>query len=124
MLDPGFHFLSFRLDPFTSIASSLTISNLQPGSLVPVLPGDFNQDGSVDTADYVVWRHTYTSSSDLRADANGNGNIGAEDYEIWRKYFGTTSAAAAASLIPESATFTMAACVLSMVGVHRWRLTV
>ena len=40
------------------------------------LPGDFNQDGTVDAADFVVWRKglgtTYTQS----------------DYAIWRANFG------------------------------------
>jgi hypothetical protein len=42
---------------------------------VPSIPGDFNFDGSVDTADYVVWRKT-------------DGTHGG--YETWRANFGTT----------------------------------
>ncbi|MCI0335305.1 MAG: autotransporter-associated beta strand repeat-containing protein [Planctomycetes bacterium] len=43
---------------------------------VPGLPGDFNFDGSVDVADYVLWRKT----------------IGTQDaYNTWRANFGTTA---------------------------------
>jgi hypothetical protein len=65
---------------------------------------DFNGDGIVDSADYIVWRR-------------GNGTIyTAADYELWRTHFGATigtgSAAATAGAIPEPATcllLTMAA---------------
>jgi hypothetical protein len=62
-------------------------TNLQLRSLsnaAPVLPGDFNEDGSVDAADYVVWR-------------NGQGTLYTEDdHQIWRANFGRTSGNAAA----------------------------
>jgi hypothetical protein len=48
------------------------------------IPGDFNTDGTVDAADYVVWRNglgtTYTQT----------------DYDAWRANFGRTPAGAAA----------------------------
>jgi hypothetical protein len=72
-----------------------------------LLPGDFNHDGSVDAADYVIWRKsagqgvTYFS----RADGNGSGVVDAADYAIWRSQFGATASATVASLtIPEAAT--------------------
>jgi hypothetical protein len=55
-----------------------------------VLPGDFNGDGSVDAADYVVWRKT---------------DLSQEGYNEWRTNFGRTSGGAAlgASAVPEPA---------------------
>jgi hypothetical protein len=51
-----------------------------PLDIVTVLPGDFNGDGAVDTADYVVWR-------------KGLGTTYAQgDYDVWRAHFGTGSA--------------------------------
>jgi hypothetical protein len=42
-------------------------------------PGDFNQDGTVDAADYVVWR-------------KGLGTIFTQaDYDVWRAHFGETA---------------------------------
>jgi hypothetical protein len=49
-------------------------------NLAAVLPGDFNDDGRVDAADYTVWR-----------DGLG-GAYTAEDYEVWRSHFGQPNA--------------------------------
>jgi hypothetical protein len=46
------------------------------------LPGDYNADGAVDAADYVVWR---TNDGPL------------EDYNTWRANFGRTAASASAT---------------------------
>lgn len=57
------------------------------------LEGDFNLDGQVDTADYVVWRENEGTLYDQ------------DDYNDWRASFGKPSdAASAASAIPEPAT--------------------
>jgi hypothetical protein len=67
----------------------------------PGLPGDFNHDGSVDAADYVVWRK------------NPGGVYTPDDYTAWRANFGATlgsGAGASASdhaispVVPEPAT--------------------
>jgi autotransporter-associated beta strand protein len=54
----------------------------------PPLAGDFNTDGVVDAADYVVWRNgldvTYTEA----------------DYDVWRANFGRTTAAGASNSAP------------------------
>ncbi len=51
-----------------------------PSSLV--LIGDYNEDGDVDAADYVVWRKTFGSSVEqfAGADGNGDGIVDAADY--------------------------------------------
>ncbi len=57
-------------------------------------PGDFNANGVVDSADYVIWRDTLGTMSTL----NGNGNetgasanlVDAADYTLWRANFGST----------------------------------
>lgn len=55
--------------------NSVTLTVLAPG-----MPGDFNGDGVVDAADYVVWRKglgiTYTPA----------------DYDVWRAHFGESTA--------------------------------
>jgi GH35 family endo-1,4-beta-xylanase len=57
---------------------------------VVVAPGDYNADGHVDSADYVVWRKTFGSADDLRADGNANRVIDDGDYDVWRSHFGAT----------------------------------
>lgn len=87
-----------------------------------LLAGDYNRDGLVDAADYVVWRGTYgTSVMPFEgADGDGSGTIGDEDYPVWMAHFGETSgpaAGAGASLaaVPEPASF-----VLALMGGFAW----
>lgn len=67
------------------------------------MQGDFNGDGQVDAADYVVWRKTggspqqYTTwresfnaaSSTWPGDLNGDGVVDGADYVVWRKAGGS-----------------------------------
>jgi hypothetical protein len=46
--------------------------------------GDYNLDNVVDGADYSIWKKTYGSTIDLRADGNKNGVIDIGDYTVWR----------------------------------------
>lgn len=56
------------------------------------LPGDYNVNGTVDAADYVVWRKTLGGSITryTGADGSGNGSVGPEDYDLWKSHFGQT----------------------------------
>ena len=47
-------------------------------------PGDYNGDQLIDQNDYRVWKTTFGSTVDLRADGNKNGVIDIGDYTIWR----------------------------------------
>ena len=72
------------------------------------VPGDYNQNGLVDAADYVVWRDTVGQmGAGLAADGNGDRQIDAADFNVWRTHFGATVVAATASTlapVPEPAT--------------------
>jgi hypothetical protein len=64
----------------------------------PVLLGDYNGNGSVDAADYVVWRHNVGASS-LPNRGNGiTGPVGQADYNYWRAHFGATSGSGSGSV--------------------------
>jgi hypothetical protein len=65
----------------------LSFNNFSPTFAVPLL-GDYNRNGVVDLADYVVWRKTLGSVTNLNADGNGNGSIDVGDYTVWRANFG------------------------------------
>ncbi|TWT35938.1 CotH protein [Posidoniimonas corsicana] len=58
---------------------------------IGALPGDYDASGLVDQQDYSVWRSTYGSTTDLRADGNGDGRVDAADYTVWRDNLGTSS---------------------------------
>jgi T5SS/PEP-CTERM-associated repeat protein len=71
------------------------------------LAGDYNLNGAVDAADYVVWRKTLGQTGDgLPADGDGDGMIDTGDYDVWRTNFGLTAGAAAATsaAVPEPET--------------------
>jgi hypothetical protein len=58
------------------------------------VPGDYNQNGVVDAADYTLWRKTLNGSASPAgsgADGNGNGTIDAGDFAFWRQNFGKSS---------------------------------
>lgn len=67
--------------------------------LVPV-SGDYNQNGVVDAADYVVWRKSLgLTGTGLAADGDGNGEVNAADYDFWKAHFGQTTASAMGAAI-------------------------
>jgi hypothetical protein len=77
---------SFRLD---NIRIGETFADVIPAA-PPLADGDFNLDGVVDAADYVVWRK------------DGNVNYSDDDYSAWRMNFGMGSATgASSSVVPE-----------------------
>jgi len=79
--------------------------------------GDYNNDGVVNAADYVVWRKTLGSFSELAADGDGSGNISVHDYNVWRQNFGnpTINASNVASNAPEPTPVAVAAIVFGWV---------
>jgi hypothetical protein len=58
------------------------VSNLEPG--------DYNDDASIDAADYVIWRKALGQSATFfsGADGDGSGLVDDADYELWRRRFG------------------------------------
>lgn len=80
------------------------------GTIAVVLPGDFNRNGGVDTADYVSWRKgvgtTYV----------------ANDYSLWRTNFNKTATAASPTLaaVPEPTT-ALLLCIAGLIAICRAR---
>jgi autotransporter-associated beta strand protein len=56
----------------------------------PVI-GDYNNDGKVDSADYVVWRRKIGATTLTNRDPNNTGAVGQADYVAWRAHFGQTA---------------------------------
>lgn len=72
------------------------------------LAGDYNQDGQVDAADFLVWRKTAGQAGPgLAADGNGDDMVGTADYALWQANYGLSTPANPASLqsaaVPEPA---------------------
>lgn len=56
--------------------------------------GDYNSDGAVNAADYVLWRKSLGQTGpNLPADGDGSLEVDAGDYSYWRQRFGNTSSA-------------------------------
>jgi beta-glucanase (GH16 family) len=65
------------------------------------LSGDYNADGAVDAADYVMWRKSDGQNGlNLPADGSGNGNVDAADYAVWRANFSIAESASSMGLTP------------------------
>ena len=67
---------------FTDGSQGVFVSNA-----VAHLPGDFNNDGTVDAADYIVWRKTDNTQT---------------GYDTWRANFGTSLNAGSGSVLPSA----------------------
>jgi hypothetical protein len=96
------------------------------GTFAPVgdpVPGDYNGNGTVDAADYVVWRDSMgQNGSGMAADGDGSGTIDSGDYEFWRSRVGLTAGSGAiADAVPEPATLAVAWCILGVLLARRTR---
>jgi hypothetical protein len=91
-----------------------------PSLLPPTLAGDYNGDGKVDAADYIVWRDTFGSTTDLRANGDNSGAsqgvIDQADYLTWMQNFGATQAPGSAATVPEPSSVVLLVAALGAVG--------
>jgi hypothetical protein len=60
-------------------------------SFLPAVAGDYNGNGVVDAADYVVWRN----GGPLQNEVATLGSVTPEDYTAWRARFGNTAGSGA-----------------------------
>jgi hypothetical protein len=93
-----------------------------PWSNSAPIAGDFNHNGTVDMADYVVWRKSQGQAGwGLAADSDLNGHIDAADYAAWRSHFGQPPGSGSFNdgAIPEPATWTMLLAAISSIFLRR-----
>ena len=94
-----------------------------PAALSP--NGDYNDNGIVDAADYVLWRNMLgqtTSPAGSGADGNQNGLIDAGDYDFWRARFGDTPGGlGSGSAVPEPACAVYALAIAALAYSRRQR---
>jgi hypothetical protein len=67
-----------------------TLAQWLSGFVSNLEPGDYNDDTTVDAADYVIWRKSQGQSATFfgGADGDGSGLVDDADYELWRRRFG------------------------------------
>jgi hypothetical protein len=108
------------LNNLGQVAFAYSLANGQEGIAIwspdVDLPGDFNHDGSVDAADYTVWRD------------NATGEFTPADYGLWKENFGRASTETPASgsssgavSIPEPAALLLALLGSSLLLTSRAR---
>ena len=92
------------------------------------VPGDYNNNGTVDAADYVLWRNGGPLQNEVAGVTPGQ--VTAEDYAAWRARFGNGAPVPAAgsvlagSAVPEPSTFVYlvaAALGVAFIGSKRGR---
>src|SRR5262249_15000289 len=93
----------------------------------PPVTGDYNANGVVDAADYVVWRKTLgQTAAGLPADGDNSGTIDAGDFDVWKAHFGNTAGtgtAIDAAVIPEPVSTMLLLCstgIWAMTRARRW----
>lgn len=92
--------------------------------LAPGLPGDYNNDGIVDAADYSVWRDNLGAADESALNGNGDGMNGVDtaDYQLWRTNFGAMAPAAIAvsqGAVPEPATLVLLVLSIQAISICR-----
>jgi hypothetical protein len=80
--------------------------------VTPGLPGDYNQNGVVDAADYVVWRKNDGSQA---------------GYDVWRTNFGRTAgsgagASVSSSAVPEPGLLALVLCGAVILLCRPWQI--
>ncbi|WP_145250610.1 hypothetical protein [Aeoliella mucimassa] len=103
---------------------SLAAYQLRVPTSIPVfdpLPGDFNDDGQVDLADYTLWRDNL--GTDFNLEGNGDelgaskGIVDAADYLLWKESFGNSRPN---NIVPTTATVPeptgLGCCLLALVA--------
>jgi hypothetical protein len=109
-------FVSLNLPTLAGLAwNTSNLYTLGELSLVAAgLPGDYNGNGSVDSADYVLWRNNDNTAVTLPNDSTPG--TSSADYSVWRAHFGQTagngSGADATAAVPEPATGIMIIMVI------------
>ncbi|MCO6046253.1 autotransporter-associated beta strand repeat-containing protein [Aeoliella sp. ICT_H6.2] len=90
------------------------------------LAGDYNGDGHVDIADYVVWRNNLGSTTAMLPGDSTPEIVDASDYTVWKNNFGASSGALSGlasnqQAVPEPSAFGLliAAAMLAVVARRR-----
>jgi hypothetical protein len=91
--------------------------------------GDFNLDGRIDAADYVVWRKSDGSSGAMFTEGDGDldGDVDDDDFAVWRSQFGFARQAlsggagsgAGAGAVPEPSALSLCFFVCGLFAVSR-----
>jgi hypothetical protein len=101
--------------PGGSAPNEFYLDNIRAIGAPATVPGDYNQNGTVDAADYVLWRNMLDQTVAPGSGADGTGPAGQPDglvnrldHDFWRARFGNSSASSsevALAAVPEPASW-------------------
>ncbi len=104
-----------------SSLTSFSISAVQQ----PTIAGDYNNNGVVDAADYVVWRDNVGTTHPLVNDNGIGGVVRQLQYDLWRTHFGSHAAAGAVAMasdaVPEAGTHMLLLLAVTAAWARRCR---
>jgi hypothetical protein len=110
--------ISVVVDNIRFCNDSLEVCQLPPAAEGTL--GDFNDDGTVDAADYVVFRKFEGTATDLPNDGSLIGNVGQGHYELWMENFGDSDAGAGGGTgVPEPSTLLLVTLCMAAVASRR-----
>ena len=86
---------------------------------VTVLYGDYNDDGTIDAADYTTWRDVVTAGGSTLTNDPTPGTVDESDFDYWKAHYGESagSGALVGAPVPEPSTLllaALAACAMAM----------
>lgn len=109
--NPTFDFLIYSDEGLTDSTERITYT-LATGPAA--VAGDYNEDGTVDAADYTLWRDSENSIGiGLAADGNGDEVVDGADYTIWANNYGMSSSTSSAAAVPEPSSLCLLALMLA-----------
>ncbi len=118
---------SFDILDFSSLSGSFSALSLPSGiewntsqlltsGVIFVASGDFDQDGDVDGADFLIWQRGFgtTGGATLtEGDANGDGNVNGLDLSIWQNTYSLSLGSLSAVVsVPEPSSMLLVVMVL------------
>jgi hypothetical protein len=110
--------------PFNGLSPDLGAFETM-AAVAPMLPGDYNDDGVVDAADYTVWRDHWNTPFEMPNDETP-GMVDDDDYDVWVSHFGEAQSGGASlgggANVPEPASLVLV-IVVSIMSVPRSRPT-
>ncbi len=94
---------------------------IMAGETAPGVPGDYNGNGVVDAADYVLWRN----GGPLANEVDAPGTVNAADFAAWRVRFGNTSGSGTSmpsgfgTQVPEPGSLMLSICSsIALIGIY------
>ncbi|WP_428305346.1 hypothetical protein [Lacipirellula sp.] len=78
------------------------------------LPGDYDDNGLVDGADFLAWQRAFGGATPLHNETASPGIVDAEDLNVWKQHFGVNGDASTAVVqVPEPSAFALALVVIA-----------